>query len=230
MAWYSYDKKAPLVRNLRSPVAPWYLVMPDPPVWAIGPASIHGNTLSERRGAASTGDDCADQGNQWFQQQPSTGNRHGHPSNDGVPPAAVLESPWRHCYNRHFGIPELFLCYFYLFKTRVKQYKKCISYNMTNHRQITIYSTIVDNFAITIPFVLYETFTNKLYKRNKVLKREEKEKKKQLEHLRTMASPVGYQWRRHSPAPIFGAFSYSCPPTLFIVHDSIAVAHRWRWG
>ena len=62
---------------------------------------------------------------------------------------------------------------------------------MTKHRRITIYNLIVDNCAIFIPLVLYQTFTNKLYKRDKVLKREEKEKKKQLERISSMASPVG---------------------------------------
>ena len=42
------------------------------------------------------------------------------------------------------------------------QYKKYISYSMTKHRRITIYSIIVDNCAIIIIlFVLYQTYTNK---------------------------------------------------------------------
>ena len=48
---------------------------------------------------------------------------------------------------------------------------------MTEHRRITIYSIIVDNCTIIIIlFVLYQTYMNKTLKRDKVLKREEKEK------------------------------------------------------
>ena len=84
----------------------------------------------------------------------------------------------------------LFLLFFFIQdKSKTIQKIHIIPHDKTQKSNDLQYN--LDNCAIIIPFVLYKTFTNKFYKRDKVLKREENEKKKQLEHLRTMASPVG---------------------------------------
>ena len=72
---------------------------------------------------------------------------------------------------------KAFLFFFYLFKTRIKQYRKIIiQYDKSQKNNDLQYNFW--QLRYYYPFVLYQTFTNNLYKRDKVLEREEKEKQR----------------------------------------------------